>query len=186
MKSPFKKFVLRKKSSKKKVKGKVVYKHSYYFKGRKVSSKAIQKKLPKAYFPPAYDNLFINIDPAEKELLAIGSDEAGRDQYIYHPSFEAKRGKRIMNELKEFGKALPKLEKALKRDQRSNDDKKREVSTALRMIQTCNFRVGSKQSVKMKHYGVSTILKKHVKNKSGKIVVDFIGKKGVRYVEKFF
>ena len=73
--------------------------------------------------------------------------------------------------------------------------KTKEIAIILYLMIECGFRIGNKKYEKeYNSHGISTIQFKHVKFANGNLVIDFIGKKGVRntsmcnneYLNKYF
>lgn len=147
--------------------------------GKRVSKKTIQPYL-KMYIAPAYDNVKINKNMNAK-VLAIGYDERDRPQYIYNTKCVKSRGKNKFKKLIKFGKQYNNIMKRIENDYKSKvDNKNKQIAIILKLIMDCNFRIGNDKYTKENNsYGVSTLLGKHIKTNDG-IIVDFIGKKGVK------
>ncbi|MCW2851241.1 MAG: Eukaryotic topoisomerase catalytic core, partial [Nocardioides sp.] len=57
--------------------------------------------------PPAWKEVWVT--PYENgHLQAVGTDDAGRRQYLYHPVWRAKRDAEKFDRMQEFGRALVK------------------------------------------------------------------------------
>ena len=78
--------------------------------------------------------------------------------------------------MKAFAQVLPRIEQRI-----SKDVSKSEEALVLYIISKTGFRIGSNDETlaKVKAYGVSTLLGKHVQINGDSISFDFIGKKGV-------
>ena len=146
---------------------------------KSISKKSIEKYLT-FYIPPAYDNVKIN--KKKGKVLAIGYDDKNRPQYIYDKSYTESQSKVKFKELKEFGKNYNKIINKIKADLYTNhDSKNKQISMVLMIMIDCNFRIGNdKYTRDNKSYGVTTLEKRHVKNKNGEIIINFIGKKGIK------
>lgn len=140
-------------------------------KGKRVS-KRISDKIQKVYIPPGYKKVTYFL---QKNLLATGVDSKGRTQYVYSNEHkEARTQKRAKTVLK-VSKVISKLEKTI--DRLVSKD---ERALVMKVIMTCHFRIGCESNAKTyKHYGVTTIRPKHIRFKSNKCIVSFVGKKGV-------
>jgi len=170
-------YLIRKIRSKKKDK----YIYEYYDKDKKsISSKKALSLIPKIYIAPAYDNVKISLNPKSK-VLAIGEDDRGRKQYIYHTTFIKKHSNQKFRKLIPLGKIYPKIIRKINYDSKQNNDLKlKHIATVLRIIIDCNFRVGNKiYETENKSYGVTTLKKKHLTLKKGNIIIEFNGKKNV-------
>ena len=157
------------------------YTHKYYDKNNNlITYNSIKKHLEGFYIPPAYDNVEINMNKKAK-VLAIGFDDKNRPQYIYNKTFVIKQSKKKFEKLIEFGYNYKKIYNKINKDLSSRKDtKEKEIATILKIIIDCNFRIGNDKYTKDNNsYGVSTLEKKHIIDKNGKIIINFIGKKGV-------
>ena len=173
-------YIVRKIKSKKKNS----YTYSYHDKhGKPVSSKRVETSLQGLYIPPAHDNVKINLHKSSK-VLAIGYDTKGRAQYIYNPKFKAKQSKSKFKHMIQFGESYQTMMKQIQKDLYSEGDPKpKQIATILRLVIDCGFRIGNEKYTKEnKSFGVSTLESQHVKVKGPAVIVDFIGKKGVRNV----
>jgi DNA topoisomerase I len=151
----------------------------YDKKGNLLSKSTIQKYLT-FYIPPGYDNVKIN--KKRGKILAIGYDEKKRPQYIYNKNFTNKQSVLKFNKLIDFGINYDKINDKIKNDLTTHfDSKNKQIATILMIIIDCNFRVGNeKYTIDNKSYGVTTLEKRHLKSKNGNLIIDFIGKKGVK------
>ncbi len=166
-----------------KIKSKNKDKYNYeYFdkKNNKVKKKTINKYLTGVYIPPAYDNVKINKNKSSK-VLAIGFDDKGRSQYTYNKKTINKNSKSKYKKQINFGENYEKIIRKINSDFNGPDSKDKQISLILKLIIDCNFRVGNeKYKNDNNSYGVSTLEKKHLKFKKNKLIIDFIGKKGVK------
>jgi DNA topoisomerase-1 len=128
--------------------------------------------------PPAYNNVtIIN----SKKVIAYGYDSKNRKQVLYNPNFIAKQNiikyKKISNSIKFFLK----LKKKIAKDLSNTDEKTKAISVIITLIFSCGFRIGNKKYEKENNsVGLTTLKYKHLKFENNKILIDFIGKKGVR------
>ncbi len=65
--------------------------------------------------PPAWRDVWIAPDP-RGHIQAVGRDEKGRRQYIYHADFRAHREAEKFDRLTAFAKVLPRLRRQILRD----------------------------------------------------------------------
>uniref|UniRef100_A0A6C0CY05 DNA topoisomerase n=1 Tax=viral metagenome TaxID=1070528 RepID=A0A6C0CY05_9ZZZZ len=151
----------------------------YYDKKGNLLPKSKVKQYLNFYIPPAYDDVKINMN--KNKVLAIGYDDKSRPQYIYDHKYTMRQSKTKFKKLINFGENYEKIYKKIETDLSSKDEKTREIAMILMLIIDCNFRVGNNKYTRdNKSYGVSTLEKKHIQNKSGELIIDFVGKKGVR------
>lgn len=131
--------------------------------------------------PPAYKN--VQIASSQRNYLqAKGEDQMGRTQYIYNKKFIAKQSKNKYCQLKHFGDNIKQIRSWISVNLGKDlDDKKTILALALYLIDNCYFRIGNMDYYhKYKSFGVTTLQKQHVKFEGKKMIIDFIGKKGVQ------
>ena len=166
--------------------GQKIY-HKYFTKqGDEIKDKdKIEEISSGLYIPPAYDNVQINKKKNAK-VLAIGYDEKGRPQYIYHKEHIEKQKNKKYDYMKVFGKKFPTINHVINRDiNLPENSKDKQIAVILKLIMECHFRVGNDRYFKEnKSYGTTTLEKQHIVEKDNHVVIDFIGKKKVRNVCK--
>lgn len=157
------------------------YQYRYYTKnGRSLSFNKIKHKLNNIYIPPAYDNVKINLRKNDK-IIAIGYDTKNRAQYIYHNNYKQESTDDKFSNLIDFGKNYQRILSKINNDLLSKNEKIKQIAMILKIIIDCNFRIGNKKYTRDNNsFGVSTLQKKHLSITKNEIIIDFIGKKGVR------
>jgi DNA topoisomerase-1 len=130
--------------------------------------------------PPAYNDVKIYYESNPK-ILFDGLDDKNRKQQIYSSNWKKKANKKKFCFLIKFGKVLPTIHKDInKYIASSNMSENKMIAMIIKIISVCYFRVGNIKYQKMYgSYGISTILKKHVKINNNNITIKFIGKKSV-------
>ena len=166
-------YIIRKIKTKRKNK----YTHTYTDK----RGKSIKKPKLNVYIAPAYRDVRINLNSNAK-VLAIGRDDRDRPQYIYNPKQVKKRCNSKFKKLINFGKNYDKITRQIERDfSKRGESKNKQIAMILKIIMDCNFRIGNDRYTRDNNsFGVSTLTCKHVKRKKNLVLIDFIGKKGVR------
>ena len=158
------------------------YIHEYTDKrGNKLNKKEYEPLLKKLYIAPAYDNVKINRHKNDK-VLAIGTDDRGRQQYTYNPDYVQDATDNKYKSLIEFGNNYKCIMNRINKDMMTfEDSKKKQVAMILKVIDECNFRVGNEKYAKEnKSFGVCTLENQHVKVGRDNVTIDFIGKEGIR------
>jgi DNA topoisomerase-1 len=158
------------------------YIHKYTDKrGNPLTKKEYGPLLKGLYVAPAYDNVKINKHKKDK-VLAIGTDDRGRDQYTYNPDYIQDATDNKYKSLIEFGNNYKCIMNRINKDMITfEDSKKKQVAMILKVIDECNFRVGNEKYAKEnKSFGVCTLENQHVKIGKDGVTIDFIGKEGVR------
>jgi DNA topoisomerase-1 len=136
-------------------------------------------RIRKLAIPPAWTDVFV-APSATAKLQAVGKDKAGRWQYRYHPRFRARQDQRKFRRLADFADALPRMRKRVARDIRSPGlGRDKVMACAIRIISTCFMRPGSDEYARRhRHYGLTTILERHVEVKGDLVTFDYPGKSG--------
>jgi DNA topoisomerase-1 len=130
--------------------------------------------------PPAYENVTILNN---KKIIAFGYDSKNRKQVLYNPTFIAKQNEKKYNKISASINFFSKLKKKIANDLNNTDKKIQAIAVIITLILTCGFRIGNKKYEKDNNsVGLTTLKYKHLKIENNKILIDFIGKKGVRNV----
>jgi DNA topoisomerase-1 len=83
--------------------------------GGSVRGRATVKRISALAIPPAWTNVRVAAD-ANAHIQAVGTDQAGRLQYIYHPRWKMLREWRKVRRMLEFADALPRVRAGILRD----------------------------------------------------------------------
>jgi DNA topoisomerase I len=152
--------------------------------GRKVS-KADLERIEKLKIPPAWKNVAINPSPNGR-VQVVGTDAAGRWQYLYHEHHTRSQEARKFRRIVKFAQALPKMRRTVAHDIRQPGlSRERVLASILRILSTCFMRPGSQVYANENgSYGISTVRPKHVKVKADLVEFDFPGKSGVRQTQE--
>ena len=132
--------------------------------------------------PPAWQEVWICPFP-NGHLQAVGVDAAGRRQYLYHPDWRAKRDRLKFDRVAEVAATLPKARAAIL-DHLALDGMPREraAATAVRLLDLGYFRIGSDSYVDANgSFGLTTLEKRHVRRRGGRLVFCFTGKSGIEH-----
>jgi DNA topoisomerase-1 len=129
--------------------------------------------------PPAWTDVHV-APSASAKLQAVGKDRAGRWQYRYHPRFRQRQDRRKFKRLVDFADALPRMRKRVARDiGAAGLGRDKVLACAIRVLSTCFMRPGSHAYARRhKHYGLTTILDRHVTVKGDLVTFDYPGKSG--------
>src|SRR3954468_19890124 len=94
--------------------------------------------------PPAGRDVWIAPHP-NAHLQAVGTDEAGRRQYLYHPLWRAKRDAEKFDRAIEMAPKLPGVRRRLRADLQLDDgvDRPAALAAAVRLVDLGCFRLGS-------------------------------------------
>jgi DNA topoisomerase I len=145
--------------------------------GNQITDPVKLARIESLRIPPAWRDVWIS--PREHaKLQAVGTDAAGRRQYVYHPEFRARQEQAKFDKLIRFAERLPDLRRVMCEDIEL-DPLEREwtCAVALRIIDATWFRVGSEAYVReSRTYGVTTLRKRHVSVERNRIRFDFRAK----------
>lgn len=152
--------------------------------GRTVKDGETLDRVRELAIPPAWEEVWICPDPLG-HLQATGIDEAGRKQYLYHERWQRRAAARKFETSREFGRALPKLRRAVTRDlSREGMPRERALACAVRLLDLGFFRIGGERYAEdNESYGVATLLREHVSISDGEVIFDFPAKSGQRRVQ---
>ena len=134
--------------------------------------------------PPAWTEVWI-CRLANGHLQAVGTDNAGRRQYLYHPVWREQRDRQKFEDMLAFARALPRLRMLTAQLVRKRGlGKDRVLGFAVTLLDRGLFRVGSEQYTDDNgSYGLTTLERRHVELRSkDELVFDYAGKTGMRQV----
>jgi DNA topoisomerase IB len=141
-------------------------------------SDKMPKHIASLKIPPAWTNVYYNPDP-KADLLVIGKDVKGRDQYVYSEKFKKTNAKAKFARIKELDKKYGTIIK--QNNKNLKHLKYGESANCLNLIMQTGIRPGSDTDTqaKVKAYGATTLEGRHVVMKDDTLYLEFIGKKGV-------
>ena len=135
--------------------------------------------------PPAWHDTWICPHP-NGHLQAVGTDAAGRRQYLYHPAWSAQRSQEKFDRMLAFARCLPGLRSAVAASlEEPVLGKERVLACAVRLLDLGFFRVGGEEYAEGNgSYGLATLEKRHVRLlPEDRLVFDYIAKSGKRRLQ---
>jgi DNA topoisomerase IB len=131
--------------------------------------------------PPAWSDVWISPDP-NGHIQAVGTDAAGRRQYLYHERWRARRDAEKFDRMLGFARALPSLRARVEEDlRRRGMPREKALACAVRLLDRALFRVGSESYARQNgSFGLATLRKDHVRISGGRMVFEFDAKSGKR------
>ncbi|MBT8160516.1 MULTISPECIES: DNA topoisomerase IB [Arthrobacter] len=153
---------------------------SYYRPDGSLVSGAERKRLDALAIPPAWSEVWIC--PFDNgHIQAMGVDDAGRSQYIYHPEWRARQDKEKFARAARLGVVLPNARRLVSRDLRGSDSPKtRTLAAAVRLMDLGALRVGSEGYARRNgSYGLTTLRCRHVTVSGDAVHLRFRGKSGL-------
>jgi DNA topoisomerase IB len=129
--------------------------------------------------PPAWTDVWICPWP-NGHIQAVGTDEAGRRQYLYHPDWRAARDREKFDHIVEFGLSLPAARTIVEQHlQLPGMPFERALATGFRLLDLGGLRVGSEDYAQDNgSYGLATLRCDHVSTRGGTVRLRFTGKSG--------
>jgi DNA topoisomerase-1 len=130
--------------------------------------------------PPAWRDVWICPIP-HGHIQAVGIDDAGRRQYIYHEQWRIQRDAAKYDRLLVVARRLPQArEQVLEHLALAGMPRERALAAAFRMLDLGYFRVGGEAYADANgSYGLATLLKSHVRMSRGGLVFEFVAKSGL-------
>jgi DNA topoisomerase-1 len=147
--------------------------------GGKVS-RADLARIEALVIPPAWKEVAINRS-AGGMLQAVGKDDAGRWQYVYHDQHVKKRERKKFERLLRFAESVPQMRRVVGRNLRKRDlGRERVMACILRILSTCFMRPGSQVYANENgSYGLATLRPKHVRVRGDIVEFNFPGKRKI-------
>jgi DNA topoisomerase IB len=132
--------------------------------------------------PPAWTDVWITPHP-NGHLQAVGTDDAGRKQYLYHPQWRASRDAAKFDRILVFGKALSKARERVLADIGAEGmSLERASAVAVRLLDLGYFRIGNDVYTDTHgSFGLTTLLKEHVSRTKDGLRFTFVGKSGIEH-----
>ena len=127
--------------------------------------------------PPAWEQVWICPRP-NGHIQVVGTDEAGRRQYMYHPVWREQRDKAKHDRVLTVAARLPKARKVVREHLAlPGMPRERALGTAFRLLDLGFFRVGGEHYAEENgSYGLATIGKEHVTVRGGEVVFEYVAK----------
>jgi DNA topoisomerase-1 len=132
--------------------------------------------------PPAWTEVWICPYP-NGHLQAVGYDDAGRRQYIYHEDWQRLREEAKYDHVLEMAQSLPRARRRVMRRLREQTmSRERVLATAFRLLDVGVFRIGGERYAEDNDsFGLVTLEKDHVRLERDRLVFDFSAKSGSRH-----
>ena len=147
--------------------------------GRRVTDDSVLERIRSLAIPPAWTDVWIC--PHENgHIQAVGTDDAGRRQYLYHQAWRERRDQEKFERMLEFARCLPRLREVVDRDVAQNDlDRRKVLACAVRLLDRGYFRIGGERyAEETGSVGVATLRKDQVKVDGEEVVFHYTAKGG--------
>jgi DNA topoisomerase-1 len=151
--------------------------------GEPVRDRETLERIRSLVIPPAWRDVWICTLP-NGHLQAVGTDQAGRRQYLYHPVWRVRRDQEKFDRMLDFARALPDLRKRVAADLEGEElTRERVLACAVRLLDRGFFRIGSEAYAEQNEtYGLATMRRDQVAVVGDTLVFDYPSKGGKRRV----
>jgi DNA topoisomerase-1 len=152
----------------------------YDWNGNHVDDPEVRERIEQLVIPPAWKEVWI-CRYENGHIQAVGRDEAGRKQYIYHPAWARVRDQVKYSKLLRFGESLPDLRQKIASDLRQHKLTRTKVTAlVIALMEQTLIRIGNDEYARNNDsYGLTTLLDDHVNFDNGNtITFEFRGKSG--------
>ncbi|TDU83863.1 DNA topoisomerase IB [Kribbella voronezhensis] len=147
--------------------------------GGRIEDADVIERIRTLAIPPAWRDVWICPYP-NGHIQAIGTDQAGRRQYLYHDDWRTAQDGDKHDRVRRLARKLPAFREAVDADLCAGGlGRSRVLAVALRMLDYGVFRTGNTQyAEEYGSRGASTLLRDDVRVSKGKVVFDFVAKGG--------
>jgi DNA topoisomerase-1 len=148
-------------------------------KGKPIRDEQRLLRIKRLAIPPAWTEVWI-CPSSNGHIQATGRDARRRKQYRYHERWREIRDENKYDRLVNFGKALPKIRKRLKRDLALKGlPREKVLATIVQLLERSFIRVGNEEYAREnKSFGLTSMQDRHVDVKGSKLRYRFRGKSG--------
>jgi DNA topoisomerase IB len=149
--------------------------------GELLSDPETAQRIKDLVIPPAWKNVWISPRP-NAHIQAVGTDAAGRRQYLYHERWQQERAEEKFDRVLELSTRLPEWRSQIAKDLAGRGlTRDRVLALALQLLDRGYFRAGGEQyAEEHEHYGLATLLCEHVSLKKNAVEFDYPAKSGVQ------
>jgi DNA topoisomerase IB len=142
--------------------------------------KAVER-IKELVIPPAWKKVWISPYP-NGHIQAVGTDVAGRRQYMYHQAWQDEKAEEKFDRALELSRKLPEWRAAIAKDLDGRGfTRDRVLALALHLLDLGYFRAGGEQyAEENESHGLATLLCEHVTVRRDAVAFDFPAKSGVR------
>ena len=132
--------------------------------GRRISDPAEIARCRELAIPPAWRDVWI-CPAANGHIQAMGTDDAGRRQYLYHPQWRARRDRLKHDHVVQLARRLPAARRRVAADlARPELDRPKALALAFRLLDEAYFRAGGETYAKENgSFGLATLRREHVR-----------------------
>lgn len=153
----------------------------YLSTGGAAASARAKARISALVIPPAWTEVWICSSP-KGHIQAVGRDDAGRKQYLYHERWTAARDADKFDNLAAFGHRLPTVRDRVTADLKGRGLRRdRVLALVVQLLDDTLIRVGNEASAARDSFGLTTIESQHVDVEGSAVAFDFTGKSAVEH-----
>ena len=153
--------------------------------GERIRDPEVLERMRALVIPPAWKDVWICPYPMG-HIQAVGTDAAGRRQYVYHAQWRLRRDQEKFDEMIQFARRLPHLRRVTAKHLRQKElTRERVLACATRLLDRGFFRIGTEEYAEQNEtYGLATMLKSHVElGENNMLTFDYVSKGGKQRVQ---
>jgi DNA topoisomerase IB len=145
--------------------------------GRPLQDLAEKERIRSLVIPPAWQDVWICPD-ADGHIQAMGTDAAGRRQYLYHEAWREQRDQEKHEHVLELAERLPKVRHTLTEHLAGRGySRERVLAAAVRLIDLGFFRIGGEAyAAENGTFGLATVLREHVTCRRDEVTFEYPAK----------
>ena len=145
--------------------------------GRPLDDPAQKERIKSLVIPPAWTDVWICPD-ADGHIQALGTDAAGRRQYLYHEAWREQRDQEKHEHVLELADRLPKVRDTLAGHLAGRGyGRERVLAAAVRLIDLGFFRIGGEAyAAENGTFGLATVLREHVTCRRREVAFEYPAK----------
>jgi DNA topoisomerase-1 len=149
--------------------------------GTAVTDADTLQRIKDLVIPPAWKNVWICPHP-NGHIQAVGTDVAGRRQYLYHQKWQEERNEEKFDRVLEMSAALPDMRRHIAADLRGRGlTRDRVLALALHLLDLGYFRAGGEQYAEENNsFGIATLQCQHISLQRQAVEFDYPAKSGVQ------
>ena len=149
--------------------------------GALLDDDATLQRIKDLVIPPAWKKVWIS-PHTNGHIQAVGTDVAGRRQYLYHQAWQEERAEEKFDRVLEMSLELPQWRARIAEDLAGRGLRRdRVLALGLHLLDRGYFRAGGEQYAEENgSYGLATLQCDHVTLRGGSVSFDYPAKSGVR------
>lgn len=150
--------------------------------GTVLTDAAVRERVDALAIPPAWTAVWI-APHTNAHIQVVGTDAAGRRQYLYHEQWQRRQAKRKYDRVLELADRLPAARRVVTRELRTADPgKPRALAAAFRLLDSAYLRVGSERYAQ-RHgsRGLTTLRGADAHVSGDTVLLEFEGKGAVEW-----